>query len=69
MRNFGGILILLGAIGFFYASSEMQGVPPAPDTSISDALATPGGKWEIARYVCAGAAGVGVLLALFPKGR
>jgi hypothetical protein len=70
MRNLGGILILVGVIGFFYCSSQLEGAtPPAPDTSLSEAIASPGGRWEFGRYACAGAAGIGVILALFPKGR
>jgi hypothetical protein len=70
MRNFGGILLLLGVLGFFYASSRLDEVEPLPPgVSVSEGLEQPAGRWELARYGCAGAAGIGLLLALFPKGR
>ena len=70
MRNFGGILLLLGIIGFFYASTQMEEHEPLPaGVSVSEGLEKPAGRWEMARYACAGAAGIGLLLALFPKGR
>ena len=70
MRNFGAILLLLGLIGFFYASSQASEHQPAPEgASVSEELETPAGRWEMLRYASAGAAGLGLLLALFPKGR
>jgi hypothetical protein len=70
MRNFGGILLLLGVLGFFYASTKLEDLEPLPQgASISEDLERPAGRWELTRYVCAGAAGIGLLLALFPKGR
>jgi hypothetical protein len=70
MRNLGTILLLLGGLGFFYCSTRLEeAVPLAPDLSISESLDQPAGRWEMARYVCAGAAGFGLLLALFPRGR
>lgn len=70
MRNFGGILLLLGIFGFAYASSQLEKHEPLPPgRSVEEGLEYPAGKWEVARYACAGAAGLGLLLALFPKGR
>lgn len=70
MRNFGGLLLLLGVLGFFYASAQLGRFEPVPDgLSVSESLRYPAGRWELIRYGCAGAAGVGLLLALFPKGR
>jgi hypothetical protein len=70
MRNFGGILMLLGVLGFFYATTKLDDVEPLPQgVSLSEGLDRPAGRWDLARYVCAGAAGIGLLLALFPKGR
>jgi hypothetical protein len=70
MRNFGGILLLVGVLGFLYASSQLEKYePPPPGVSVSEGLKEPAGRWEMARYACAGAAGIGLLLALFPKGR
>ena len=70
MRNFGSILMILGIGGFFYCSSRLSDAQPLPpDLSISEGLEQPAGRWEMARYACAGAAGFGLLMAMFPKGR
>jgi len=70
MRNFGGILLLLGIFGFAYSSSQLEKHDPIPPgKSFEEAFDYPVAKWELARYACVGAAGVGLLLALFPKGR
>jgi hypothetical protein len=70
MRNLGGILLLLGVLGFFYASSQLSDLEPVPQgLGIREGLAYPAGRWEMARYGCAAAAGFGLLMALFPKGR
>jgi hypothetical protein len=70
MRNFGGILLLLGILGFFYSIQQLEKYEPVPaHLSISESLDRPAGRWEMARYACAGAAGIGLLMALFPKGR
>lgn len=60
----------MGVLGFFYATSRLDEVEPLPPgVSVSEGLEQPAGRWELARYGCAGAAGIGLLLALFPKGR
>ena len=70
MRNFGGILLLLGILGFFYASARLSDLGPAPqDASMSVTLEDPAARWEMARYGCAAAGLVGLLMALFAKGR
>jgi len=70
MRNFGGVLLLLGVLGFFYASSQRDQLEPVPDgLSVSESLNYPAGRWEMARYACAVAGGFGLLMAIFPKGR
>ena len=70
MRSFGGILLLLGILGFFYAGSQLEkNEPLPPGVSLREGLEKPTGRWEIVRYACAGAAGIGLLLAMFPKGR
>jgi hypothetical protein len=70
MRNFGGILLILGVLGFFYASSRLGEAEPLPEgLSVSGGLHYPAGRWEMARYGCAGVAGFGLLMAMFPKGR
>jgi hypothetical protein len=70
MRNFGAILLVLGLFGFFYCSSRRDEAPPPPEgLSVAEALKEPAGRWEMARYGCAAAAGFGLLMAMFPKGR
>ena len=70
MRNFGSILMIVGIGGFFYCSSRLSEAPAlAPGLSIGESLEQPAGRWDVARYGCAGAAAFGLLMALFPKGR
>jgi hypothetical protein len=70
MRNFGLILLVLGILAFFYTSSRLEEVEPLPEgLSVFEGLKEPAGRWEMARYACAGVAGFGVLIAMFPKGR
>ncbi len=70
MRNFGGILLLLGVLGFFYASAQTNKFEPAPDgLSVRESLQYPAARWELVRYASAGGAAIGLLLAMFPKGR
>lgn len=70
MRNLGAIVLLLGILGFFYASSRVDDLDPVPQgLSISEALGYPAGRWDVARYGFAGAAAIGLLMTLFPKGR
>jgi hypothetical protein len=70
MRNFGGILVILGILAFFYASSRLEEIEPLPEgLSIGESLKEPAGRWEMARYGCAAVAGFGLLMAMFPKGR
>jgi len=70
MRNFGAVLLLLGILGFFYAGSQRDNHEPVPaGLSVSESLKYPAGRWEMARYGCAVAAGFGLLMAMFPKGR
>jgi hypothetical protein len=70
MRNFGGILLLLGALGFFYCSGRLTNLEPVPPgLGVSDSLRYPAGRMELARYGSALLGGIGFILALFPKGR
>ncbi len=70
MRNLGLVLLIVGILAFFYASSRLDDATPLPDgLSITESLKEPAGRWQMVRYACAGLAGFGVLMALFPKGR
>jgi hypothetical protein len=70
MRNLGGILLLAGVFGFFYCSAQLSHLEPVPDGKrIVESLQYPAGRFEVGRYAAAMAAAVGVILAMFPKGR
>jgi hypothetical protein len=70
MRNFGGILLALGILGFFYSSSRVEELGPLPaGLSVSEGLKESAGRWEMARYGCVAVAAFGLLMTLFPKGR
>ena len=70
MRNLGGALLLAGALGFFYCSARLSNLDPVPaGKSISESLQYTAGRFEVARYGAALAAGIGLILAFFPKGR
>jgi hypothetical protein len=70
MRNFGGIMLVLGVLGFFYCTGQRDASPPLPEgLSMGDSMKQPAGKWDVGRYACAAGAGFGLLMAFFPKGR
>jgi len=70
MRNFGGIMLILGVLGFFYCTGQKDKYPALPEgLSLGDSMRQPAGKWDMGRYACAGLAGFGLLMAFFPKGR
>jgi hypothetical protein len=70
MRTLGGLLLLVGIVGFFYCSSHLSGLESIPEgTSLGRYLEYDAGRYELGRYVSLVAALVGVILAMFPKGR
>jgi hypothetical protein len=70
VRNFGGILIVAGIVGFLYCSNELGKAEAVPEgLSVSQSFRYPAGKLEVGRYGALAVAGMGVLLALFPSGR
>jgi hypothetical protein len=70
MRNWGGVLLALGVLGFFYASSRLDDVPPlAEGLTVGEGLKEPAGQWQLARYGCAAVAGFGLLMTMVPKER
>jgi hypothetical protein len=70
MRSFAAVLILAGLIGFVYCSIEKDKYEPVPEaTETLQTLKYPAGRLELGRYAAALAGAIGVLLALFPKGR
>lgn len=70
MRQFGLTLLVLGIVGFLGSSDQAGKAGPAPQgASLSETLRHPAGRWEAARFASGVAAGIGFLLAMFPKGR
>ena len=70
MRTLGGLLILVGVVGFFYCSSHLSGLESIPEgTDLSKYLEYDAGRYELGRYAAVITALVGVLMSLFPKGR
>jgi len=70
MRNFGFIMLLGGILAFFYCTSQLSSLDPmSADAGLADYLRNPAGRYQLGRYLGAGAAAVGAILAMFPKGR
>ena len=71
MRNLALIMLLGGILAFFFCQTQLSNLEPlGPNASLSDYVHNDAGRYEVARYVAAGAAAVGALLLLFPtKGR
>jgi hypothetical protein len=70
MRTLGGLLVLVGIVGFFYCSTHMQGLESIPEgTSLGRYLEYDAGKFELGRYLSLVAGLIGAILSLFPKGR
>jgi hypothetical protein len=70
MRQFGLMLAAVGLAGFLYCGlrqGDFEPVPPGTETM--EALRYPAGRFEIGRYASAMVGAIGVLLAMFPKGR
>jgi hypothetical protein len=64
------MMFLVGALGFYYATSRMEEVEPVPPgISISEYTRYAAGRWELLRYGLAAVGAIGALLALFPEGR
>jgi hypothetical protein len=63
-------MALVGALGFYYATSQMEESEPVPPgISISEYTRYSAGRWELLRYGLAGVGAIGAVLALFPEGR
>jgi hypothetical protein len=70
MRSFGAVLFLAGAVGFLVASQRLDEAGPVPARlGVEETLEHPAGRYDLMRYGAATAAVVGLILALFPKGR
>jgi hypothetical protein len=70
MRQFGILLLFAGVIGFFYCGDQAKRFEAAPEgVSVSEGWRYPATRWDMGRYASAAGAGIGFLLAMFPKGR
>jgi len=70
MRNAGLIMLLTGLLAFFYCSVRLSELEPmAAEASLGDYLHNDAGRFELGRYAAGGVGMIGLLLALFPKGR
>jgi hypothetical protein len=70
MRGFGFVLLVAGVLGFYYCTQQLAGKEPiSSQYSVEETLQTDQGKYEVGRFAAAGAALIGLLLALYPQGR
>jgi hypothetical protein len=70
MRGFGGILLMVGVVGFFYCSSQLANLDPVPaGLAVADGLRYPAGRYQMAEYGAAMLGAMGALFLMFPKGR
>ena len=70
MRKFGMVVLALGALGFYHASTQLGLYEPVPPgLSVGESFRYPAGKWEVAEYAAGAVAVVGMLLTILPKGR
>lgn len=70
MRTFGFVLLTAGILGFIYCSSRLTGLEPVPPgVELGDYMAYEAGRLELGRYLSVFGGFVGLLMALFPKGR
>lgn len=70
MRTLGCVLLAAGIGGYLWAGEQLALQNPVPeDATLEQHLEHPAGRLEIARYVAAGSAALGLLLVFFPRGR
>ena len=70
MRNLGLIFLFGGILVFFYCTTQLSGLDPVPaQATLGQYFDYPAGRFEIGRYAAVCVAGIGLLLALFPRGR
>ncbi|HET7291616.1 MAG TPA: hypothetical protein VFM88_04260 [Vicinamibacteria bacterium] len=70
MRKLGLAMFLVGAFAFFYCSGQMDAYPELPaGLSVEEAWRYPQGRYQVGQYAAAFVGFVGILLAMFPKGR
>ncbi len=70
MRTFGAVLVVLGIVGFIFASDQIEKLgPPAYELELSQYLRHPTGRMELLKFGSAVTGAIGLLFALYPKGR
>ncbi len=70
MRQWGGLIVLVGVIGFFYCGDRVAKAPPLPEgLSVTRTLRQPAGPWIVGRFVCACVAASGAVILLFARNR
>jgi hypothetical protein len=71
MRNFGLSLMLIGAIGFLYCSSEIEHTEPMPPNVdvVEGVRFYPRGRLEVGRFAGVAGVAIGLLMAAASKGR
>ncbi len=70
MRTLGCLLLAAGIGGYLWSGEQLAGQNPVPEgATLQEHFALPAGRLEIVRYASACAAGIGLLLVFFPKGR
>jgi hypothetical protein len=70
MRQTGGVLVLVGVVGFFYCGSRLSETPAVRERAdLVEALHEPAGRWEVGRYASAFVGATGSVLLLFTRRR
>jgi len=65
MRNYSGLLVAVGLVGFLYCSAELSKLEPVPPgLSMGRAFEYPAGKMEMGRYASAALAFFGILMIM-----
>ncbi len=70
MRTLGIVMLFLGVVAFFYCSGQMDAYPPLPTgLSVEEAWRYPQGRYQVGQWIAGFVGFVGLLFAVFPKGR
>jgi len=70
VRTLGFVLLAVGLAGVLWSGDRLGRVGPLPEgLTLEEHWDYPAGRLELLRYVSVCAAGIGVLLVFFPKGR
>ena len=71
MRNFGLSLVVIGGIGFYYCSSELETAAPMPENVelVESLRFYPRARLEVGRFASMAGVAIGLVLAAASKGR